>query len=148
MASNKGDVMRMADNRLRIRGILDAVSAACDFVVEIAERAGLDENAVYHCRLAVDEACTNIIEHSYGSSGPYRFIDLVCGRQDDQFTITIMDDGTAYNPLLRPDPDPKSGIEDRQPGGWGIYFIKQFMDHVAYQRVDNRNHLFMVKNIP
>lgn len=137
--------MRMADNRLRIRGILEAVSAACDFVVEVAQGTGLDENAVYHCRLAVDEACTNIIEHSYGAAGPYRFIDIVCGGESDHFTITIMDDGSAYNPLLRPDPDPTSGIDERQPGGWGIYFIKRFMDDVVYQRIDNRNHLIMVK---
>lgn len=139
--------MRIEEHRLRIRGVLESVSSACDFVVEMAEHVGLDENAIYHCRLAVDEACTNIVEHAYGSSGAYRFIDVICAQEEQRFMITIMDDGAAYNPLLRPDPNPLSLLDDRQPGGWGVYFIKRFMDDVTYQRKENRNYLSMTKQI-
>ncbi len=58
--------MTVGERQLRITGVLDQVSAACDFVVEQARAAGLDERAVHHCYLAVDEACTNIVEHGYG----------------------------------------------------------------------------------
>ncbi len=139
--------MNVKESRIRIHGVLDAVTAACDFVVNAATNAGLDENAVYHCRLAVDEAVTNIIEHGYGAGGVNRFIEIVCQITADFFTIVIVDDGAAFDPLTRPDPDPLAVLDDRQPGGWGIYFIKRFMDAVSYQRVDNRNHLSMSKHL-
>ena len=104
---------------MRITGVLDQVAAACDFVVEQARAAGLDERAVHHCYLAVDEACTNIVEHGYGADCGACVIDLICQPSAEGLTITIIDDSAAFDPLLRPDPDPRTPITEREPGGWG-----------------------------
>lgn len=135
------------DRRLRIPGILDRVATACDFVVEAARRAGLDERAVYHCQLAVDEACTNVIEHGYQMNGAEQAIDILCRKEDGRFSIIISDDSPPFNPLLQADPDPNQAIEDREPGGWGVYFIKKVMDEVFYQHDASRNNLVMVKRM-
>ena len=135
------------ERRLRIPGLIEKVRVACDFVVEAAQRAGLDERAVYHCQLAVDEACTNIVEHGYGRNNPNTVIDIICRSEDNRFTITVLDDSTLFDPFARPDPDPTTILDDRAQGGWGIYFIKKVMDEVDYQRQGERNRLTMVKNL-
>jgi serine/threonine-protein kinase RsbW len=127
--------------------LIEKVRVACDFVVEAAQRAGLDERAIYHCQLAVDEACTNIVEHGYGRNSANSVIDIICRSEHDRFTITVLDDSTLFDPFTRPDPDPATILDDRAQGGWGIYFIKKVMDEVAYQRQGDRNRLTMVKNL-
>ncbi len=142
-----GAFMTVKESRFSIFGVLEQVPLACEFVVEAAQNAGLDERAVYHCQLAVDEACTNIIEHGLGLQGGDHRIEIICRADSQQFVITILDDSPAFNPLNRPNPDPTAPLEDREMGGWGIYFIKKLMDDVIYQRENNSNRLTMIKNL-
>ena len=139
--------MTVKERQLRIAGVLENVSAACDFVVEQAREAGMDERSIHHCYLAVDEACTNIVEHGYQDGCNSCVIDVFCQRDADLLTITIIDDSRAFDPLARPDPDPKTPLSERGMGGWGIFFIKKLMDQVAYSYEDQRNRLVMVKKI-
>ena len=46
-------------------GTFDSLSAIGEFVTRAAKAAGLDVRAVYEVAMAVDEACSNIIEHGY-----------------------------------------------------------------------------------
>lgn len=137
-------------SRLIISAQLEDVREACSFVVEAAEAAGLDERSVYHCQMAVDEALTNIIEHGYGYHG-YRGdnqqIEVTCQTDSEHFIITIIDRSPAFNPLDYEAADPSAALDDREPGGWGIYFIRKLMDDVTYERVDDLNHLTLFKSL-
>lgn len=137
----------MTERQIRIAGALESVATACAFVAEEAQDAGLDAQACHHCYLAVDEACTNIIEHGYGLDLPDAAIDVVCRHEGDQFVITIVDDSPAFDPLAVPDPDVKASLMHREPGGWGIFFIKKLMDHVHYSYEGSRNRLIMTKRV-
>ncbi len=135
-------------SRLAIPARLEEVRHACDFVVEVAEAANLDERAVYHCQMAVDETITNIIEHGYGYEGGDSQIEIICRTEGEHFLITITDDSPAFNPLEHEAPDPSEPLDTREPGGWGIYFIRKLMDDVTYDRVNNRNQLTLAKRLP
>ncbi len=139
----------VSEVRLTIPGVVERVPYACSWVVEVAEKVGLSMRDVNHCELAVDEACTNIIEHGYGLNGADKRIDIVCRDDKDRFTITIIDEAPQYNPLLTPEPDPLMALEERpdEGGGWGVYFIKRLMDTVDYRYASQRNHLIMSKRI-
>ena len=39
------------------------------FVIQVGEDLGMPERDLYELELAVDEACTNVIEHSYQGVG-------------------------------------------------------------------------------
>lgn len=141
----------MLDERhLSFKARLENISAACDFVAQAAEAAGLDERGVYHCQLAVDEACTNIIQHGFteGSDNRHGQINLSTGvANDNSFVIVISDNSPAFNPLTYQEPDPGRNLDEREGGGWGIYFIKKLMDFVDYRYADNKNHLTLHKYI-
>ncbi len=134
-------------SRLAIPARLEEVRHACDFVVEAAEQAGLDERAVYHCQMAVDEALTNIIEHGFAYHDDGSEIEIACQAEPDRFVVTIADTSPAFNPLLHEAPDPSEPLDSREPGGWGIYFIRKLMDDVSYERANDRNLLTLVKRI-
>lgn len=138
-------MVMIEEHRIVVPGVLQNIRDICDFVVVAAERAGLNEKAIHHCQMAVDEACTNIIEHGYTTSGQEGSIEVICRDQPERFTISLLDESPPFNPLNRSDPDPDMPLNERLGGGWGIYFIKKMMDEIAYQLDQGRNRLDIVK---
>lgn len=137
--------MSVSERRIKISGLIENVRLACDFVSEVAAEAGYSDDAVFHCNLAVEEICTNIVEHGYGHNGAGKYIDILCKPEIDLLTITIADDAEQFNPLTLSDPDPDTPLWEREGGGWGIYFVKQYMNDIRYEFRDGRNHLILEK---
>jgi anti-anti-sigma factor len=133
------------ERRLTIPGVLERIAEACDFVVQAAEAAQLDERAVYYCQMAVDEWCTNIIEHSYSKQDEQHRIEILCESKPRYLSITIVDEGPQFDPSTLPLNEPSKLLEEREPGGLGWYFIRKVMDDVHYEYKHGRNHLTMVK---
>jgi serine/threonine-protein kinase RsbW len=107
------------------------LAAIDQFVAEGAERAGFDSCTVYQVQLAVDEACSNIIQHAYGGEGEGV---IECSRriQDGHLTIVLRDYGAPFDPASVPEPDIGAGLEERTAGGLGLYFMRQIMDEVIF----------------
>jgi len=134
------------ERRLTIPGVLERIPEACDFVVQAAEAAGLDERAVYYCQMAVDEWCTNVIEHGYGGPNENNVIDILCVSKSNALTITISDDSPAFDPTALQTDEPSKALEQREPGGLGWFFIRKIMDEVHYEYKNRRNNLTMIKH--
>lgn len=137
----------MDEAHLAIPVVLKAVETACDFVTSAAAHAGLNADGVHHCRLSVEEICTNVIEHGYLNQGEGEEIRISVQSRGDYFIITISDSAPLFNPLALPDPDPSTPLWERQGGGWGVYFVKKFMDRVTYSNANQRNQFTMEKRI-
>ncbi len=133
------------ERRVVIPGVLEEVASVCDFVSEAAEAVGLDDRGVYHCQMAVDEWCTNIIEHGYEGQNEAAQIEVRLRLEPAKLSVTICDDCAPFDPTTLPDPDPKQPLEERQPGGLGWFFIRKIMSEVHYEFKDGRNYLTMVK---
>ncbi len=133
------------ERRLVIPGVLERVLLACDFVAEAANTVGLDDRASYHCQMAVDEWCTNIIEHGYGGGGDDYTIELILRLQPAQLTMIVADESAPFDPTTLPAPDTNSPLENREPGGLGWYFITKTMNAVHYAYKNGHNVLTMVK---
>lgn len=130
---------------LSVPGRYEEIKHICQFVADGAEEAGLDEAAIFHVELACDEACTNIIEHAYGGEdvGDILISWQVTG---DSFTVTIHDNGHAFDPREVPAPPP---LENLKEGGLGLHFMRTLMDDVRFAfDEENGNTLVMVKKIP
>ena len=112
-------------------GYYSSLGPISDFVAKQAESAGLDEQSVYAVRLAVDEACTNIIEHAYEGEGRGDII-CICVSSSDGFEIELRDKGKAFNPEDVPDPEVGVPLENLGNRGAGIFLMKKLMDDVSY----------------
>jgi serine/threonine-protein kinase RsbW len=123
----------------------DTLAAIGEFVTQAAEAAGLDARAVYAVQLAVDEACSNIIEHAYGGEGRGD-IECTCMVNNSGLTVILRDYGRPFDPASMPEPDLCASLEDRQARGLGLYLIRQLMDKVRFEfTADSGNVLTMVK---
>ncbi len=104
-----------------------------EFVNMASKEAGFDDSEAYKVQLAVDEACTNIIEHAYGGENPDEEIVCDCTATEASIKIKLHDHGRAFDPEKVPAPDVRSGLSKRLPGGLGLFFIRQLMDDVVFR---------------
>ena len=61
--------------------------------------------------------------------------------------VTFIDNGVAYDPLAKEDPDVALSAEERKIGGLGIYMVKKSMDEISYEYKDGQNILRIKKQI-
>ena len=124
---------------------LENIGDLREFVGQAAEQCGADDETCFHLKLAVDEACTNVVVHGYADlpPGPMR---LTFRCDDGQLIVTLSDRGRPFDPTAAGDPDLESGWDDRQIGGLGIYLIRQVMDDVQFVHDPRHgNRLTLVK---
>lgn len=119
----------------------------CDFVTEHARRAGMNEREIGKTKIAVYEACLNVIEHAYHSN-PNEWIDLWVDYDEVRFTIVIKDTGTGFELRERKEYDVHEAMDHRRTGGFGLYIIQRSMDYLDYTPDPVRgNRLTMIKNL-
>jgi serine/threonine-protein kinase RsbW len=130
--------------RLSFPGRYDRMEQVCRLVGEAAAEAGLGEVESGRCQLAVDEACTNIIEHGYGGEDRGS-IQITCNVHDGELVITIHDQAQPFDPSEVPAPNMNVSIDELKVGGLGLYFMRQVMDAVEFSYEDGGNKLVLVK---
>ena len=130
--------------QLTVPAHYESISKVTQLVVEAAAQAGLDERAIFHCQMAVDEACTNIVEHAYADKSQGD-IHITIQVQEGVCTITLVDYGTSFDPDSIPppriDPDPAK----MEPGGLGLHLMRELMDEVHFSFSAGENRLVMIK---
>jgi serine/threonine-protein kinase RsbW len=126
-------------------GRYDSLTRIVDLVTEAAKKACLDTRGVHAVQLAVDEACSNIIEHAYGGEGRGD-IECTCRVDSDGLTMKLTDHGIPFDPNCVPEPDLGANLECRAEGGLGLYIMRQLMDELRYEFTPGAgNVLTMVK---
>jgi anti-anti-sigma factor len=114
------------------------------FAADAARSAALDEDEVFHCQMAVDEACTNIIEHAYGEDATGN-IEITCFVEPGICTIQIVDHGRPFNPDSVPVPRIGASLDEIKPGGIGLHLMRRLMDEVRFEFTEHGNRLTMKK---
>lgn len=107
----------------------------------MAQLHEMTETVIDDIKLAVDEACSNVIKHAYkGETG--RKITLKYTIQRGTFTVSIDDNGVK----LAIEQMKGRSLDDVRPGGLGVHFIRRVFDVV---KLDNRkrrgNRLILIK---
>lgn len=115
-----------------------------EFLEALGEEWDIPLPVVLSVNLALEEALTNVISYGYDDQD-HHVIDMSFEKDGRKLTMVITDDGHAYDPTQREDPDITLAAEDRPIGGLGIFLIKKNMDSVTYQRSEERNHLILTK---
>jgi len=107
----------------------------------MAQLHEMTETVIDDIKLAVDEACSNVIKHAYkGQTG--RKITLKYTIQQGTFTVSIDDNGMK----LAIEQMKGRSLDDVRPGGLGVHFIRRVFDVVELDDRKRRgNRLILIK---
>ncbi len=118
--------------RLTASGDTTELERIRQFVQDKAREFGFSEQGIHKIALAVDEACSNLIRHSYHLDHAREFFVDISPQDDDALVIEILDNGTSFDPLTVPAPDLNQYAAQHRKGGFGVHIIRMVMDAVEY----------------
>ncbi len=108
---------------------------------EMGELYGMKKSDIKNIKLAVDEACSNVIKHAYKKdTGQKIIIKFILSPKG--FEVIIDDNGIKVDPANIKGRD----FDDVRPGGLGTHFIKRAFDLVMFDEKKKKgNRLRLVK---
>lgn len=132
--------------RMSIRAELGEVAKVNSAVAEFVAAQGVPASVRRSLHVVLDELLANSAMHG------------LAGREDGtvtveaavaagRLTVTIRDNGTAFDPFARAAPDTTLSVKDRPIGGLGIHLVQQLVDEVSYRRDDTWNVVGIVKRL-
>jgi serine/threonine-protein kinase RsbW len=132
---------------LTVTGRFEYLAQIAEFVTQAAREAGLTDDDVFHVEMAVDEACSNVIEHAYAEA--VGEIELTCTNPEPgRLDVVIHDHGRSFDPAAVPEAKVGDGasLDALQTGGLGLFFMRKLMDEVRFDFSPGYgNTLYMVK---
>lgn len=134
-------------SEIRLDATIENIEVAVEFINEELKNINCPEDTIAVIGIAVDEILANIAMYAYKSGNGDVTIQFENIEESKSVMITFIDEGIKYNPLAKEDPDITLSLEDREIGGLGIFIVKNSMDDMIYEYVDNKNVLKIVKNI-
>jgi sigma-B regulation protein RsbU (phosphoserine phosphatase) len=96
--------------------------------------------------LALEEAVVNVIDYAY-PEGTQGDINIEAKANDLRLKFIITDSGTPFDPTAQKEMDTTLSAEERPIGGLGIHLVRQIMDSINYERVNDKNVLTLRKNL-
>lgn len=112
---------------------------------EFSSEHRISEANRFSLALAIEEIVTNIIRHQPKNQTTIR-IRLNGSRE--RVVVTIEDpDSVFFDPTVAKDPKVDLPIEQRKPGGLGIFLTKRVMDEVRYEFHEGTGTTTLVKRL-
>ena len=109
-----------------------------------AIESGFSDDVVEQLKIAVDEACTNVIKHAYQGEGEHA-VDIAVIITDDKLTVRIRDHGRGFDQDAYAEPNLIEYAKSRKAGGLGVHLMRQLMDRVEFRTRGNVNECCLVK---
>ena len=113
--------------KLCMPGKPDYVGTVRMAVAHVASHAGFDIEAIDDIKVAVSEACTNIICHSH-THADFTY-DVIIERDERSLAITVKDSGIGFDTEGYVEPVPG----ETRGSGMGIFILRALMDEVDIQ---------------
>jgi sigma-B regulation protein RsbU (phosphoserine phosphatase) len=116
------------------------------FVDDVCETVGFDEMVTMQVKVAVEEAVVNVMKYAY-PTGQRGDVSIEAASNDLRLKFTIIDSGKPFDPTVQAEVDTTLSAKDRNIGGLGIHIMRQNMDSINYERMDNLNVLTLRKKL-
>lgn len=104
--------------------------------------AGLDARTLKKTEIAIEEAVVNIVNYSQAE-----WMELTVKGDRLALSVTLRDNGIAFDPTQQAEVDTERATAERQVGGLGIALLRKIADEVRYSRTDDTNILTIIKHV-
>ena len=116
------------------------------FVEEVCQNVGFNQDDMMKILVAVEEAVVNVMKYAYPHGLPGD-VTIEAASNDLRLKFTIIDSGMPFDPTVQTAVDTTLSADERRIGGLGIHIMRQNMDSINYERIDNLNVLTLRKKI-
>lgn len=131
---------------LRLCADLSHLRVIRDFVAKASRDLDVEDSIIPDLQLAVDEICSNVIQHGYQGQGGQ--VEVRIEPIQDGIQVMVRDWGRAFDPEAVAMPKVDAPLELRSLGGLGLFLVRSVMDGVHFEFDGERgNTVTMVKRI-
>ena len=116
------------------------------FVEDVCQTVGFDEMVTMEIKVAIEEAVVNVMKYAYPPE-QRGDVTIEAASNDVRLKFTIIDSGKPFDPTIQAEVDTTLPAKERSIGGLGIHIMRQNMDSINYERMDNLNVLTLRKRI-
>ena len=114
------------------------------FTEEVCEAVGLSSEETVQVKVAIEEAVVNVMYYAY-PTGKRGDVTIEAASNEMRLKVTIIDSGKPFDPTVYAPIDTTLSAKERKVGGLGIHIMRQNMDSINYERMDNLNVLTLRK---
>ncbi len=132
---------------LTTEATIDNIGVVTDFVNEQLQALACPMKVQLQIDMAIDELFSNIARYAYHPEIGSATVRVDVTEHPMAVRITFIDQGIPYDPLSAANPDTTLSAEERNPGGLGIYLVRQTMDDVSYEYRGGQNILTIQKQL-
>jgi serine/threonine-protein kinase RsbW len=115
--------------KLDIASRLEMLDMVHTVLQHVAALVGFDEEATHYISVAVRESVVNAIKHGNGMDEAKR-VGVEFLLQAGALEVEVRDEGSGFDPQGLPDPLAPENL--LKTAGRGVFFMRSFMDDVAY----------------
>jgi serine/threonine-protein kinase RsbW len=115
------------------------------FTKRFAEAHGFDEPLRYSVNLVVEELFTNMVKYNTGG-GHAIAIRMEIGNGSLRIEL-VDDDVDPWDPNEAPKVKTDQPLEERKPGGLGLYLVRSIVDDLKYEYANRQMKVTAIKNL-
>ena len=123
----------------------DSLDEIFAFVRGILNPRGIDEADTYAIEMAIEELFTNIVKYNASGRG-HITLEVQCSATEVTCSLTDPD-SERFDVNAVPDANIHLPVEQRRPGGLGIYLIRRMVDSIDYDYADRRSRITFRKTL-
>ena len=131
---------------ITLRNNLSEIERLAGTVMQFGRENSFSDKDIFDINLALEEVVNNIISYAYKDKNEHQ-INIHMELEGPELVLKVEDDGVPFNPLEVPEPDINKPLEERQPGGLGLFFVRNLTDKLEYRRDKDKNIFIMIKKI-
>jgi anti-sigma regulatory factor (Ser/Thr protein kinase) len=121
----------------------DSLAAIYEFAEGILEAGDISDASRFSVHLAIEELFVNMVKYNPGAEGE---IDIDVTVAGDTVTVILTEYGVAEFDITEPRTvDINAPLEERSPGGLGVYLIQNLSDSLDYEYGDGQSRVIFTK---
>ena len=132
---------------LEITATVENLPKVIKFVEEQIAAFGCSLGVRAQIDVAVEEVFVNIAHYAYYPDTGPAVVRVETVEEPLQVILTFLDHGVPFDPLKKNDPNIEQPLNNRDPGGLGIFMVRKIMDAVSYEYRNGQNILTFSKKV-
>lgn len=115
------------------------------FIDDFVQANKGDDTLRFALQFAVEELFTNLLKYDPESRED---VTLELEQTPGRFVLSVVHAGThSFHPGHAPDPDLHKPIEERKPGGLGLFLVRKYFDEIDYKYTGRTSTITLTKNL-